>query len=365
MTAAVVDQGRARLPPVTRRHVRAAVGALWLLDAGLQAQPHLFGAQWWHDHLAQSVMGQPQPVSRSILWIVDVVAAHPAAWNATFVAVQAVLGFCLLAGRFERVAIAASVPWALGIWWVGEGFGLLPTGFATLAAGAPGPVLYYPLLGLLAWPRPAERAGPHGRRVPFLPAAALWIGVWAGGSLLELPWRFPPGRVLQADIEEAGAGQPAWLAAMSRHLYTFVGDHAVLIPVVLGLAQCCVALGVLHSSTRRAAIAAGVAITLLYWVAVQGLGAVPGGGATDPGAGPLLVLLGAALWPYRSWPHPGARRASGRPAWNVERSETMMAGRGAATREDERPARRAVARRSGWRVPVAVREQRRAEPSER
>ncbi|HLI54310.1 MAG TPA: hypothetical protein VKU88_08290, partial [Acidimicrobiales bacterium] len=78
--------------PLSARRVRVALGFLWLLDAGLQAQPHLFTAAWWRDDLAQSVMGLPGSLNAAILWAVGVVASHPAAWNALFVAVQAAMG---------------------------------------------------------------------------------------------------------------------------------------------------------------------------------------------------------------------------------------------------------------------------------
>ena len=124
------------MPAVSARGVRALLGALWLIDAALQARPHFFTYDWWHNDLAESVMGQPEPVSRSILWATDHLAAHATAANTAAVIVQAAVGLALLLGRLERTAIAVSIPWALGVWWLGEGFGALPTGFAVLAARA-------------------------------------------------------------------------------------------------------------------------------------------------------------------------------------------------------------------------------------
>lgn len=154
---------RSRLIPLTRRRVRFLLGLLWLLDAGLQAQPQLFTSGFWKDDLAQSAMGQPAPVAHSIIWASGLVAAHAGVWNSLFVVVQALLGLALVTGRCERLAVAASLPWSLGIWWVGEGFGALPTGFAMAATGAPGAVVLYPLIGFLAWPGARGDARDEGR----------------------------------------------------------------------------------------------------------------------------------------------------------------------------------------------------------
>jgi hypothetical protein len=300
--ATLIDSRRAGRALLTPRRVRAALGALWLLDAALQAQPHLFTVEWWHNDLAQSVMGQPPAVAGSILWVVDHIAVHPVVWNGVFVAVQATLGLCLLAERFERAAIVASIPWALGIWWVGEGFAGLPAGFGLFAAGAPGPVLYYPLLGMLVWPPRARPSAPSPKAGtsldPIARAAALvWAVLWTGGSmLLVVPWRFGAATVLRANLEERSLDQPRWLAGASHHAYQLVGMHPLLIPVVLAAAQAAVGLGVFHPKARPAALAAGIVLAAVFWVVFEDLGGIPGGDATDPGAAPLLILLGLSLW---------------------------------------------------------------------
>jgi hypothetical protein len=288
---------------LTRRHIRAALGALWLLDAALQAQPHLFSADWWHNDLAQSVMAQPPIVARTILWTVGHIASHPAVWNGAFVAVQATLGLCLLAGRFERAAIAASIPWAAGIWWIGEGFGALPGGFGLFAAGAPGPVLYYPLLGLLAWPHTPGDPDSVATHVRDRTTATAWAALWAGGAmLLVVPSKFGAARVLLANLEERSLHQPGWLAATSHHLYQLVQAHPVLVPFLLAATEAAVGLGVFVPPARRIALTVGIALAVVFWVAFEQLGGIAGGDATDPGAAPLLVILGLGLWPKASSP---------------------------------------------------------------
>jgi hypothetical protein len=303
-----------RLPP-TRRQVRVALGALWLVDAGLQAQPQLFSPEWWRGDLAQSVMGQPASVSHSIWWAVGIIAPHAAAWNALFVTLQAALGLALVAGRFERAAVAASIPWTLAVWWVGEGLGTLPTGFAILPAGAPGPALFYTLVGLLAWPRADSRE----RVVNQSWGVTAWALLWAGQTLLLAQGVFPVGQVLRANVAENALGEPGALASVARHVEALVGAHPVAVAVALAVVQLAVGLGVLAGETARSlppaltcrvrlvALVAGIVLSALFWVTVQYFGTIPAGSATDPGSAPLLILLAVALWP----PPAGEARAVG------------------------------------------------------
>ena len=270
------------------------LGVLWLLDAALQAQPHFFTYDWWHRDLPESVMGQPAAVSHSILWVTGLLSGHPVLANAIAVAVQAGIGGCLVVGRGERAAIAVSIPWALAVWWIGEGFGAVPTGFAQLAGGAPGPVLLYVLIGLLAWPRPGI-PGCGERPVVWALAGSAWAALWVGGAVLEVPWRVPTGQALQANIEQDGLGEPSWLAHVSADTYSLVAAHPLAVPIALSVAQIAIGAAILFRPLRTSALAAGAGLAGLFWVTVQALGGLPTGGATDPGAGPLMVLLSACL----------------------------------------------------------------------
>ena len=58
--------------------------------------------------------GQPVFVSVPVHSVSTVIAVHPVAWNVPFAALQLVLGLGLLARRTARVALAASITWALG-----------------------------------------------------------------------------------------------------------------------------------------------------------------------------------------------------------------------------------------------------------
>jgi hypothetical protein len=281
---------------LNRRRVRVALGAFWVLDAALQAQPVIFTADWWRTDLAQSVMGQPAALNRSILWAIGIVAAHAAVWNTVFVLVQAAIGLSLIVGRGDRVAIALSVPWALGIWWVGEGLGMLPSGFALAATGSPGPVLLYPLIGLLAWPSARDRA-PGGGPVARRAALASWVVLWAGQAVLQLPLLFPVRQVLTANVQELSQGLPGWQVAMGSWVGDMATAHPVLLSAGLAVVQLAVGLAVIGDRTRRGGLVAGIAVSVVFALCFQYIGGVFAGGATDPGSAPLMVLLASALWP--------------------------------------------------------------------
>src|SRR4051812_21901559 len=138
---------------VSRRHLQIALGLLWLLDGVLQAQPFMFTSGFATGVIAPSGQGQPGFVAAPVHWFSTVIAAHPAAWNAPFAATQLLLGAGLLVRRTARPALAASIAWALGVWYFGEGMSGLAGGGASLAAGAPGSALLMATVAAAAWPQ--------------------------------------------------------------------------------------------------------------------------------------------------------------------------------------------------------------------
>ena len=92
----------------------------------------------------------------------QLVLTHPALFNAAFATIQLALAAGLLWRRTTRLALAGTIVWALGVWWLGEGLGGLLTGTASPVTGAPGAALLYVVIAVLAWPRRAgrDRCGP-------------------------------------------------------------------------------------------------------------------------------------------------------------------------------------------------------------
>ncbi len=151
--------------PDTRRLLQLALGALWLLDAVLQAQSIMFTRAFGR-MLAGSAPGNPALVAHPISWSASLIAQHGMATNALFAAVQLLLGLGIAGRRTVRVALAASIAWSLAVWWLGEGLGGVLTPAASPVSGAPGAVIIYALLAVLLWPhdRPGRPRSSRPRR---------------------------------------------------------------------------------------------------------------------------------------------------------------------------------------------------------
>ena len=274
---------------MTRRDLQVALGSLWLLDGVLQAQPFMFTRGFATQVVAPVGQGQPGFVSDPVHSFSTLIAAHPVAWNAPFAAIQLLLGVGLLVPRTSRLALAASIAWALGVWYLGEGLSGLASGHASLITGAPGSALVYALLAGAAWP---GRAGSRARPAPWLKFA--WAGVWVGGALFQAL----PGQNTGAAVASALTGSLAGSAA------AWATHHGPLAVTLLAEAEALIGVGALARTTRTPAVTLGLMLTLAFWVLGQDLGQLYTGQATDPNSGPLLALMALALLARPAQVHP-------------------------------------------------------------
>ena len=211
-----------------------------------------------------------------------------------------------------RPALAVSFVWALGVWVIGEGLGMLLTGTASALTGAPGSVLIYGLIGLMAWPRPARRwvdwsdrpagvassaaaqgIGRTSRRWPCGPATGRWPPCCSC-----CPTTGPPRSIQSAIVGMAdGAAELVRpLPHRPRQPVLDLGDPDGLDPRRRSPSS---------SASARSwpaapgwFLAAGALFSFLLWIAGQGLvGNLFNGSDTDPNTGPLVILLAAAMVP--------------------------------------------------------------------
>ena len=300
---------RVRAPNrVSARTIQIGLGIIWLLDGLLQLQPRMFGPDFANQVILPTAQGQPGLVSGAITYVAHLIALQPALTNAVFASVQILIGLGLLIRQTVRPALALSFAWALGVWALGEGFGMLFTGMASPLTGAPGGALLYVAIGLLVWPRTARTAegpvfagpatveGPLGARG----GQAVWAIVWSGMGVL---WLLPANRAGQSisgAIGGAVSGEPGWLAHVQLSVAHALGSGGGSVAVACAVLSFVIGLGPLVSRHTTVFLVAGAALALDYWVFGEAFGQPFSGIATDPNTGPLLVLLALALYPNRA-----------------------------------------------------------------
>jgi hypothetical protein len=273
---------------VTRRGLQIALGLVWLLDGGLQFQPFMLRTSFARDVIAPLGAGQPQFVAGPVHWAANIVAAHPVAWDVPFATVQVLLGLGLVVPRTARLALAASIPWALAVWFFGEGLSGLASGHTSLLTGAPGAVLLYAALALAAWPR---RDGRNEPPAPWLPL--VWAVVWVGGAVFQaLPGQNTGTAVAQAI---GGGGDPGRLGRLDASVAGWTMRHGTFVVVALVVAEALVGLGALYRRTRGPAMVAGFVLALAIWVVAQDVGQLYTGQATDPNTALMVALLAIAI----------------------------------------------------------------------
>jgi hypothetical protein len=268
---------------ITGRGLQIALGLLWFLDGILQLQPFMLGTGFADQIVRPTGDGQPEFVAVPVHWAAGVIAAHPVAWDVPFAAVQLLIGLGLLVPRTARVALAASIGWALGVWYFGEGLSGLASGHASLLTGAPGSALVYAVLSAAAWPRRDRTDEAPARWLPFA-----WAVLWVGAAVFQALPGQNTGAAVAADLNAPGRLEvrPArWIS----HQGTLVVIALVALEAVIGL-------GVLRHRTFRSAAAVGLALSAVIWVFGQDLGQLSSGQATDPNTAPVIAVMAIALF---------------------------------------------------------------------
>lgn len=310
----------AERPDRWRHGLQAALGAMWLLDGLLQLQPYMFerGSNGFLGPLAQNAMGSasnPYNVVESHLVLLFHAYQLPA--NLTAALVQLAIGVAILDGAVVRrpgllrAGLAISIPWACVVWAFGEAFGGMIYPQASMLVGAPGAAVVYALLALALWPRSdTQRVRPPGGRfvdtrnaaasTGLLPGAwpyVLWALVWDGTALLYVQYGNRAPDALAAIVRSGATGEPGWLGGLARAAASLLEGRGLFVALLLAFLQLAIGQGALSPRTRRAALALGIGVSLLFWVVGQTLGGMLTGTATDPNLGPPMVLYALALWP--------------------------------------------------------------------
>ncbi len=272
------------------RRLQTALGVIWLLDGGLQFQSFMYSRGFLR-MIDSGAVGQPAWLAGLLHWGVRMANGDLTVWNTLFALTQVAIGIGLLYRPLVKPALAVSFAWSLFVWGFGEAFGMLFMNMAQPLTGAPGAVLLYGLIGLLAWPngRPAGLLGVRGAKV-------LWCGLW---SVMAYLWLLAPSSSPNA-THDALTSVPSGisgLTSLQNSLARASTGHGLVIALLLGALSLVIAIAVAAEWHPRTWLWVSILLNLVYWVLCQSLGGMFAGGATDPNAGPLFVLLAGAMLP--------------------------------------------------------------------
>ncbi len=299
--------------PDARRLLQLGLAGIWLLDALLQYQSFMF-TRGFSQMLGGTASGNPGVVASPIDWNATLVGHHLVLLNSIFATVQLLLAIGIAWRPTVRLALAASVAWALGVWWFGEGLGLVLTSGASPLNGAPGAVVVYALLAVLLWPADRGTAAPFtaARAVGAPAARALWLVLWLSLAYFALlPGNRAP-QALNGMIAGMESGEPGWLAAIDRNAAALVAHQGLAASIVLAAALVIIAVGVyLPPPAAKGTLVLAIVVAAVIWVVGEAFGTILAGGATDPNSGPLLALLALTYWPVRTAVTAPARTAPG------------------------------------------------------
>jgi hypothetical protein len=282
----------------TRRKLQLVLGGSWLLDGILQCQPFMF-SKAFPRMLAGTAAGNPAAVASPITWSATFIDHHLVVANALFATIQLALGLGIAWRPAVKVALAASVAWALGVWWLGEGLGEILAGPASPVNGAPGAVLLYAVLAVLLWPADRDPLAPFiaARAVGLRAARSTWLVLWGSLAFFALVPASRAPQAISTMISAMASGQPAWLAGIDAHAASALNHQGLPASILLAVALAFVAAGVyLPARFTRPVIVLALVLATLLWLA-EGLGGIFTGSGTDPNSGPLLALLALAFWP--------------------------------------------------------------------
>ncbi len=300
-TAALTPHAaRSLVPTDWRRWLQLALAAIWVFDGILQDQTYMFSKDFSVSFLAGMAEGNPDWIASSILWAAHIVEGNPVLVNAGFATLQLGIGLAIAFRPTLRLGLAVSIVWSLGVWWFGEGLGMLLTGGATALAGAPGAVLLYAVLAVLLWPTVKDTSASFVAAQPLgIPAAkTVWVVLWGGLAALNLQPSQLTADSVSSKVSGMGDGQPGWVSFLINRFAEFSDHNGVALSIIGAILLALVAVGIfLPGRWTRTVLVAAVVVAAFIWVIGEALGAPFGGKGTDVNSGPLLALIALAYWP--------------------------------------------------------------------
>ena len=301
----------------SRRSIQTVLGLIWVLDGGLQFQSFMYG-KGFIQFLTNLTGGQPGWVASSVNQGAATMESHQAIFNTGAALIQVAIGFGILYKRTTKPAILVSFAWVLCVWWFGEAFGMMfmattPMGgipMASALTGAPGAVLLYALIGAIVWPndRAGGLLGVRGARIAW---AALWL-------VMAWLWLVEAGGAngIHNAINAAPSGM-SWLTTVQDGFASITKGNGLIFAIILAGLSAAIAIAVARNWRAKEFLIVAAVLNLIYWVVGQGFGGIPQGGATDPNAGLLFVVLAYTMYTLIPFQASGDQIASRESASNA------------------------------------------------
>jgi len=287
--AGALARARAYFASDSARALQTVLGLIWLLDGGLQFQSFMY-SHGFIEMLTGLTAGQPGWIADSVNWGAHTAAHNLSVYNTLFALVQVFIGCGLLWRRTVKPALAVSFVWALCVWWFGEAFGMMFMTMASPLTGAPGAVLLYALIGAIVWPgtRPGGLLGVRGARIA-------WAALWLVMAWLWLETPSSSANAVSGAIKAAPSGM-SWLSTLQEWVAKGAAGNGLPIALVLAAASAAIGIAVAVNWRPKEFLTLAIVLNLAYWLLGQGFGGIFEGGATDPNAGLLFIVLAATLW---------------------------------------------------------------------
>jgi hypothetical protein len=290
-------------PPVViagiKRKMLWGIALLWLIDAGLQAQPQMFTVDFVSNIMKPSIAINPSFMESLSKWTLGWISPHIAEFNWVFTCVQFFIAITLLVGLLRRhqtlikVGLLVSIGWGLSVWVFGEGTSGVFTGNGTLLTGAPGSVLLYVFIAVFyllpdKWWQLSSRF--------CLPRDALAIIFLYGALAQVLTPGFWGSQGIAVLVEGQAAMAPSWMLSTLEPVVTLSHSDPILWNGLYSVALLAIA-GLMFGRKPKTVGFVLLGIVLLaMWYWGQAIGGVFSGMGTDPNTPPLFALMALPAW---------------------------------------------------------------------
>jgi hypothetical protein len=261
------------------------LGSIWLLDGLMQFKPLMLTQNFVTSVIWPNTWYQPMDIAYPIYSAGKIILSNVAVFDIIFGSIQVAIGLLLIIGKYTRAVIIFSVIWSVAVWWVGEGFGSLFTGQASLLTGAPGAVILYALVGIILYP-----AGNHEKAE----ITSRKVAGYALGFLFIL------GFVLQMQPYYFMSRNVTWDLSVNWFVGISAFQSLVFDIFIAGMFFYTGIGFIIFRNGKNIFSYISIALSIFIWIPGEMFGQIYTALGTDPNSGVILLLLSVmAMYPVK------------------------------------------------------------------